>query len=465
MSKYMVSSFSVLLILLVGILIINTQLQRPQKISSFAQASTTNITILQSSYSPDTLYILPDTTVTWTNKSTNNVLHTSTSDTQSGQVFWDSGQLLPGQSYSYTFKTVGVYPYHDTIYPTVNGIIIVTNSLPSPTIQLTPAQNQISPTPEVIDMINNEFLPKQATVSPGTIVTWVNEDTTDQSTTSISQSAAESWSSGLLMPGQSYSRQFNTPGSYPYFSSTDSSLSANITVSDASYSDVVTSQTTPGVVSPTTETTPQPTIAGVSPTQDAEPTSVVTTPLPTGAQGGFVQSNNDMQIQVSVKIPGIGLGGNVKPINLTRAVQVNVYAVANTTNGSANTPTVTGNGFLLYDGSNYFTGVIHLDLPNGVYYFTVHVPYTLSKLVMPQFQTLSFSQLNVLPVVTVVPGDVLNQDVLNIQDYNAFLSDILACNDVQNCPDLSIIDLNNDGVANATDYNILLQSFATVQGQ
>ncbi len=48
------------------------------------------------------------TKVTWTNE-TSSTVHTSISDSTG---IWNSGNVNPGGSYSYTFNTAGTYPYY-----------------------------------------------------------------------------------------------------------------------------------------------------------------------------------------------------------------------------------------------------------------------------------------------------------------------------------------------------------------
>ena len=67
---------------------------------------------------PQTLTVNPGTTVTWTNK--DNVAHTVTR-----QGMFDSGQLQPGETFTYTFNTEGTYDYICTIHLGMNGTIIV----------------------------------------------------------------------------------------------------------------------------------------------------------------------------------------------------------------------------------------------------------------------------------------------------------------------------------------------------
>lgn len=82
-----------------------------------SQAARATITIPKDSmskgeaaYSPNPLVINPGTEVTWKNDDT--VAHTATSE--SG-VF-DSGFILPGQSYSRVFEQRGEFPYYCTLH-------------------------------------------------------------------------------------------------------------------------------------------------------------------------------------------------------------------------------------------------------------------------------------------------------------------------------------------------------------
>ena len=58
-------------------------------------------------------------TVTWINKDT--MSHTVTSDTG----LFDSGILSTGATWSHTFTTPGMYPYHCTPHPQMTGTIVV----------------------------------------------------------------------------------------------------------------------------------------------------------------------------------------------------------------------------------------------------------------------------------------------------------------------------------------------------
>lgn len=71
--------------------------------------------------------------------------------------------------------------------------------------------------PSVNVIIQNfQFSPSTLTIAPGTTVTWVNNDSISHTTTADNMSAAESWDSGTINSGQSYSKTFNQAGVYTY---------------------------------------------------------------------------------------------------------------------------------------------------------------------------------------------------------------------------------------------------------
>ncbi len=82
----------------------------------------TTVTILNYAFSPASITIAPGMTVIWTNR--DSVAHTVTADDNS----WGSGNLAQGATYSHTFTTPGVYPYHCAIHPGMHGSVTVTTS-------------------------------------------------------------------------------------------------------------------------------------------------------------------------------------------------------------------------------------------------------------------------------------------------------------------------------------------------
>jgi len=71
-------------------------------------------------FTPPTLTVKADTTVTWTNR--DDIPHTVAS---SNNAFKKSGALDTDDSYSFTFTTPGTYQYFCYIHPRMVGTIVV----------------------------------------------------------------------------------------------------------------------------------------------------------------------------------------------------------------------------------------------------------------------------------------------------------------------------------------------------
>jgi plastocyanin len=79
-------------------------------------------------YRPATLTVAPGTTVTWRNN--DSVFHTATSGSSNGTVgtpdgTFDSGEIQPGATFSFTFEEAGEFEYHCTPHPWMQGKIVV----------------------------------------------------------------------------------------------------------------------------------------------------------------------------------------------------------------------------------------------------------------------------------------------------------------------------------------------------
>ncbi len=91
----------------------------------------TDVLIVGFAFSPKTVTIQQGDTVRWTNAETL-VSHTSTSgdpeDDDAGAL-WNSGTLLPGQSFTHTFDEVGEFPYfcepHKTLAAMRDALVVV----------------------------------------------------------------------------------------------------------------------------------------------------------------------------------------------------------------------------------------------------------------------------------------------------------------------------------------------------
>jgi plastocyanin len=77
------------------------------------------VTIAGMAFSPSSLTVPVNTTVTWTNS--DSMAHTVTST--SG--LFDSGSIGVGGNYSFTFASAGTFNYYCSIHPSMTGKIIV----------------------------------------------------------------------------------------------------------------------------------------------------------------------------------------------------------------------------------------------------------------------------------------------------------------------------------------------------
>jgi uncharacterized protein YkwD len=205
--------------------------------------------------------------------------------------------------------------------------------------------------------------------------------------------------------------------------------------------------------SSTTSSNTQPTInptTGVTPSLTVTP-SPTPSPIPTPS---IILNPTDTKIRVSIRLAGIGQGGNASPKHLTRQVVVDIFDLGNR-------KVVSGNGYLKFNNKDGFVGDIHLgQLANGVYYAKVVSVNTLTALVVPEFQTINFDKPNILPQVILTHGDLDSNNVIDIEDFNL----ALPCFQNTKCESQNIIDFNDDGKADVRDYNIFLSSFKRFEG-
>ncbi len=64
-----------------------------------------------------------------------------------------------------------------------------------------------------VSMENHRFMPATITIPAGSTVTWVNNE---QGVPHTTTSDTGLWDSGNMSTGQTYSRRFDEPGTYPY---------------------------------------------------------------------------------------------------------------------------------------------------------------------------------------------------------------------------------------------------------
>ncbi|MGA1975884.1 MAG: cupredoxin domain-containing protein [Conexivisphaerales archaeon] len=92
--------------------------------SSVRAAQTVTVQMGDDYFTPQTTNINVGDTVVWYNAGGST--HTVTSDT----FVWNSGDVVPGGSYNFTFTTSGDFPYYCSYHPGMTGDIIVQQPTP-----------------------------------------------------------------------------------------------------------------------------------------------------------------------------------------------------------------------------------------------------------------------------------------------------------------------------------------------
>jgi hypothetical protein len=239
-----------------------------------------------------------------------------------------------------------------------------------------------------------------------------------------------------------------------------------------------TPTTKPVIPTPTKTPIPTPTTKPVIPTPTKTPTPTVTpTVAPTAAQPTSTPMPTptivlgSTNINLALGLHGLGKGGdsanpngtgNTSPQRPQRTVTVEVYNDAN-----ALVKTVTGT--VAFDAtSGHFKGLIGLgtDVVTGIYQVRVKTDQFLRTLV-PGIQSLTNGQTKALPLATLVNGDITNDNLINILDYNILMGCYSDLSPAINCPagEEKRADITDDGAVNQFDYNLFLRELINRGGQ
>jgi hypothetical protein len=239
--------------------------------------------------------------------------------------------------------------------------------------------------------------------------------------------------------------------------STDQAAQNVLSSTDTAYVTIAASGTTP-------TTTPVPTLSATS------------TPIPTGTT---------TVLSFDILLDGIGAAGdnanpasdlsNKNPLHPVRTLEVQIYDTKNNLAASSSAS-------IAYNSSaGDFEGQADLgtNFPAGNYAIDVKTNDYLRKLVPGIINIVPLTN-NPVPPVNLVAGDILDQNVLNILDYNALLDcgygqinplPIADPNATFNSPACQVhkpvqnIDDNDDGIVNSTDYNLWLRELSVQYGQ
>jgi plastocyanin len=155
-----------------------------------------------------TVVIGVNNTIVWTNQDT--ASHTVVSKTvPSGAQPFQSGVLAKGETFNVTLTVPGVYTYFCSIHPLwMKATIVVKGAAPPPS-------GPVVTIPSGVGSSNSlDYQPATITVVVGVnnTVTWANKDITKHTVTAVDHS----FNSGDILPGQSWTHTFTTPGTYAY---------------------------------------------------------------------------------------------------------------------------------------------------------------------------------------------------------------------------------------------------------
>lgn len=164
----------------------------------------------------------------------------------------------------------------------------------------------------------------------------------------------------------------------------------------------------------------------------------------------------DAKFTFKVALPGIGtnikIGLNNTPKRINRTFYVQFLNENNEIVQEEQVP-------LTYT-SGVYTGELSATVPQGSYEIKIASDNSLFKTIPGVIAISSTKTSFNLPTVTLITGNIsqangsLNN--LDIFDYNALLS----CFGNNSCKNLSLTDLNDDGIIDSRDFNILLRGFA-----
>lgn len=207
--------------------------------AALGQASET--VVISDGLEPKELVVTTGTTVTWQNEDDERRRMRS----RGGPVEFDTGNLEPGGSFTFTFTLEGRYPYLDerndeeaSYYGTV--VVTAAETTEGPL-----------PTSASITIVDEAFHPPAFEVATGATVRWEHLDGDEEHTVSSTDGA---FNSGVLTGGQVFEQTFDTAGVYPYFCAIHPEMVGTITVTGADAAPVEESP----AVGPTVEDPSQP---------------------------------------------------------------------------------------------------------------------------------------------------------------------------------------------------------------
>ena len=163
-------------------------------------------------------------------------------------------------------------------------------------------------------------------------------------------------------------------------------------------------------------------------------------------------------VRIQAKMPGIGnaTGDNNDPVKPIRTAEIEIFNLQNQ-------KIKEGTGSAEFNGEDTYVGTIPLgeNFTSGTYYAKVRFNNSLRSTV-EGVHPITVGETNEFPPVTLISGDLDQNNILDLRDYNIFI----ACYGEKQCNQThkDRADLNDNGDVDPVDYNILLRSFGIRRG-
>lgn len=169
------------------------------------------VQIVDYDYSPRVLTIAAGSSVRFTNAG--KARHTVTSTSGA----FDSGLMVSGDSYSFTFSAAGAYEYFCTIHPDMIGTVEVTGGDgAAPAVPPAPRAAAPAPLPVVpgdVQVVDFDYNPRTITVVSGASVRFTNSGAAPHTVTARDGS----FDSGFMARGDAFRHVFSSAGTYQFF--------------------------------------------------------------------------------------------------------------------------------------------------------------------------------------------------------------------------------------------------------
>jgi Mg-chelatase subunit ChlD len=328
--------------------------------------------------------------------------------------------------------------------------------------------------PPTTDNLNDIYTQISQIIAQGSVSGFVFNDVNNNKQFDQSEQKLSGWTVQIAQQGSSTPQSFTTDstgsfmipnlcnGTYTLTEVTKPGWAETVPVNPNSYTinittgNALTDQDFGNIVAPPTPT----------PTQTPTPTP---TPKPTATP-----TPSKTSLNMTVYLDGIGSRGdntnptasslsNKTPQHQSLNAELSIFTTSNNLIAS-------GTGTLTYNTTvGAYTGDVPVQtgFPTGQYIIKVRTNTHLRKQI-EQIQTITAGTDNTITPVSLVAGDIDNNNALNILDYNLLLncySDLAAAVDCPALTNKSNADLNDDGNVNQDDYNLFLRELSTQPGQ